>query len=352
MIRPLRRAVLAAVLLALAACAAQPAPRSAGAAVKPAQPPPTFVKLLCNPAARTVSFADVGVPQDEGPRAVALTPRYVWVLFRPARLLRVDRDGGAAVQMLVGADGQDWETLDADPLDGSIWIGEVHPFSLHHVSPDLRLATVRVERVRGDGSFRALLAARDALYVSAFGAKEQVWRLDRAGHVLSQDFPAPPEPESPRHLSHPEPSELFRHADGRILFSDGAQRKIYAWGPGGSWVQTEAQPGEDVEPSGATAVKGVGVGSRSEMWYLDQGYHAPFAWKGRTIFLGGHASGIKSSATVLVVPAAAPGGEPRELYESCGGAYIWRVAGDAKGYVALTQRGAIVGDFATAPDLP
>lgn len=183
-----------------------------------------------------------------------------------------------------------------------------------------------------------------------------MWRLDRAGHVLSRAFPAPPPeppPADPRRLERREPWGLFRDADGRVLFADGAQRKVFAWGAEGAWVETVPRRSAEPEPSGeATAVKGVGVGSRGEMWYVDRGYGIPFTWKGRTLILGTHATGVRSSATVLLVPPATPGGEPRELYEPCGGAYISRVTSDATGYVALTDRGAIVGDFATAPDLP
>jgi hypothetical protein len=359
LLRPL--AVLLPPLALLAACAAQPAPKAPGApqapktAATPQVPAPALAHLLCNPAARTVTFDGSGVPEGEQPRAVALTPRYVWVLFHPARLLRVDRAGGASVQMVVGDDGQEWDALNADPLDGSVWLGEVHPFSLHHVSPDLRLSTVRVERAKGDGSFSALLAAPDALYVSPFGAKDQVWRLDRAGHVLSQAFPAPPpapETADPRHLDRSVFSGLVRDADGRVLFVDGANGKVFAWG-GEGWVETARQRSADLAPADrATTVKGVGVGSRGEMWYVEHGLGQPFSWKGRTILLGSHATGVRNGATVLVVPPAAPGGEPRDLLEPCDGAFIFEVKSDATGYVALTERGAIVGDFATAPDLP
>jgi hypothetical protein len=357
--RRLLRHLAALPLPLLTACAGQPAPQAPvvkpGIVKAPDAPAPPLVHLLCHPGIRTTAFADIGVPQGEEAVAVALTPRYVWVLFRPARLLRVDRAGGSAVQMLVGGDGETWEILDADPLDGSVWIGEAHPFSLHHVSPDLRLSTVRVERVAGDGSFQSLLASPDALYVSAFGAKDQVWRLDRTGRILSQAFPAPshePEPAAPRRLDRRWTSGLFRDADGRVLFSDGAQRKVFAWGAEG-WVETAPRQSADFETAGqATMVKGVGVGSRGEMWYLDRGRGQPFAWKGRPILLGSHATGVRSGATVLVVPSATAGGEPRELLEPCGGAFISQVATDGTGYVALTDKGAIVGDFATAPDLP
>jgi hypothetical protein len=67
--------------------------------------------------------------------------------------------------------------------------------------------------------------------------------------------------------------------------------------------------------------------------------------------LSSHASGLKASATVLVVPASG-GGEARELFDRCDKAYLLDVVSDTTGYVALTHEGAVIGDFATSPDLP
>jgi hypothetical protein len=42
----------------------------------------------------------------------------------------------------------------------------------------------------------------------------------------------------------------------------------------------------------------------------------------------------------------------RELIESCYGSSILRVASTTTRYAALTRAGIVLGDFATAPDLP
>ena len=341
--------LLAMTLLVLAGCAGQPAPKTASSGQPP---PPPIVHLLCHAGTRSVGFAAVGVPEGERPVAAALTPRYAWVLFQPARLLRVDRAGGATVQMLVGGDRETWDALDADPLDGSVWIGEEHPFSLHHVTPDLRLTTVEVQRVQGDGTFNRLLVGRDALYVSAAGADDQVWRIERTGHFLAKAFPS-------RHEeTEGEPSRFgrgFSHLahspDGGVVFWDGAQGKAFAPDASGAWVPS-AVNWFDADPSPGRAVKGVGVGSKDEMWYLyEGGFRTLFFWKGQPIFLSSHASGIKNSATVLVVPASG-GGEPRELFDRCDKAYFLDVVSDTTGYLALTHEGAVIGDFASSPDLP
>ncbi|HEY8022787.1 MAG TPA: hypothetical protein VIH93_16885 [Thermoanaerobaculia bacterium] len=354
--RPAFRCLLGSTLLALAACAGQPAPRTvspipASPPVQAAASPAPIVHLFCQPGSRSVDFAAVGVPQGEPPIAVALSPSYVWVLFQPARLLRVDRAGGSTVQMLVGDTGERWDALDVDPLDGSVWIGEEHPFSLHHVSPDLHRTTVKVRRVQGDGAFSRLLAARDALYVSAAGADQQVWRLGRDGGVLDRAFPSahPEAAAEPRRLE-VGASRLVHDGEGGVVFWDGAMRRAFArketgWAPSAvHWF--------DGERDRATAVKGVGVGTKSELWYVDGwDFRSLIFWKGRPVFLGTYAMGSKGMANLLVVPAA-DGGPAHELFDQCGDARLADAASDATGYVGLTGRGVVIGDFATSPDLP
>lgn len=330
------------------ACAGQPAPKTAIPLAKTAAP---IVHLLCHDGVRRVDFAAVGVPQGEKPAGVAITPRYVWVLFHPARLLRIERGGGSTVQMLVGGEGEAWNGLDVDPLDGSLWIGEEHPMSLHHVTEGLRLASVKLQRVQGDGSFLSLLAARDALYLHVSG-ESQVWRFDRSGRFLDKAFPGHPEEPSaePRRLGGGS-SHLVHAADGGILFWDGVQGRAFSPDARGAWAPSEVH-WFDGEPSSSRAVQGAGVGTQDEMWFLyDGGYRSLFFWKGQPVFLSSHANGLKESAVVLVVPAPG-GGEPRALLDACGRAYVLDVASDATGYAALRQEDLVMDDFATSPDLP
>src|SRR4051812_47287851 len=96
---PNARPCLAAVLLLLAACASAPVPAPGPAPrpfrvpppLSPAPLPPKPLRLFCGETAKDLPFKSMGVPAEEDPVDVALTPRYVWVLFQPARLLRIDR---------------------------------------------------------------------------------------------------------------------------------------------------------------------------------------------------------------------------------------------------------------------
>lgn len=55
----------------------------------------------------------------------------------------------------------------------------------------------------------------------------------------------------------------------------------------------------------------------------------------------------RGNDTVLYFP-----GEDREILMTCNGFAVRRVAADATGYTALTGRFVILGDLASAPDLP
>ncbi|MEA2604949.1 MAG: hypothetical protein QOF89_5941 [Acidobacteriota bacterium] len=76
-----------------------------------------------------------------------------------------------------------------------------------------------------------------------------------------------------------------------------------------------------------------------------------FFWKGKPAFLGSSANREKSAGidTVLYLPGDAG---PREVLMSCQKSYVRALATDATGYAAITDSFLVLGDLATAPDLP
>jgi streptogramin lyase len=125
-------AVISALLL-LAACSSAPAPAPAPS---PASELET-VNLFCGDSAKAVALSTLGVPEGEQPIDVAVGAEHVWVLFKPTRLLRIPRAGGAVrAEMRLGKEGEVWSTMDVDPVDGSIWVSSTESFALKRVSPD------------------------------------------------------------------------------------------------------------------------------------------------------------------------------------------------------------------------
>ncbi len=125
--RSLPRSLLSLPLLLLCSCASAPtaspaapappaAPRAAPAAA--AAPAAPKAARICHPKARFVSFTSLGVPEEERAIDLASTEDHDFVLFAPARLLRLSREAGQVkVEMVLGATGSHWKAIALDPLD-------------------------------------------------------------------------------------------------------------------------------------------------------------------------------------------------------------------------------------------
>lgn len=339
------------MVLSLAGCASTPPAPAA-----PAKADETIQgSLLCGEGAAFLSFEKLGVPKDARPvELVKIGPR-IWILFEPARLVRIDRHGEAAdIGVRLAGEGEHWSSLALDPLDGSLWLAAQDRLALWHYEAAGTLRLVPLQKVEGEGGFYDLAAGPAGLFVEPTAAEHQLWRVGRDGKVLATDFPAPP--VDPAHFdpvsaqgggAQGEPGEsrgqvrLEHDADGAVLAWFPAKNEVYRADAAGRWSPVDPKifaSGPD-EP-----VRGVDVGTKNEHWYVN-GRGALFYWKGTPVFLGSHSMLERQGKTGTVFHF--PGG--RELFEGCNGWFIFDVATDESGYAALTNRGVVIGDFAAAP---
>ncbi len=363
---PSFRPYLAAALLLCAACASAPPP-----APKPAAPAPVQVKaaepqkfaLLCSDKARAAVFDQIGVPSNERPVGVALAGQSVLVLFEPARLLRLTRQGDKVdVEMTVGDSDERWVAFDLDPVDGSIWVVSDRRLPLLHILPGWRRETVRLQKVEGEGGFGRVLAAEDALYLTPTSSDKQVWRVDRKGKVLDTYFPSPAKapggPGEVRDLEKFAGVSLLRDPAGHVMVHTEETGKILQADGKGGWSERPDLHWFDHAQGAASTVKGIDVGGKDERWFLAHGPGAIFFWKGRPVFLGPSAIGFGkgghlSGAQVFYVPdPTGASAKLGEFYEVCKEDFIWGVASNADSYAAIGAKEVFFGDFADAPDLP
>lgn len=351
MIRP--RAELACVVLLLSFGV------SALSAKTPPKPATKLSKVLCHEKAAGIELAKLGIPDDERPVDVALAKDYVYVLLQPARLARITRGGGQMeVTMKLGAPGETWTAIDVDPTDGSVWIA-TEEFVLRRITPTFALSSVRLQRVEGTGGFLDLAVARDAIYATPTCSEDGIWRIDRSGKILGSAFSMPkPEAgavEEPARLDEMpgcNPVQIERDQNGRVIVWSHREGKVQQADDQGAWSEGPAALFAKLPAS--NTVRGLDVGGRSERWYLSRRPENLFFWKGKPVFVGNIVTKSVSKGlgiehdTTLYVPE---GDRVREVVEDCHGAYLIDVAADETGYVALTDRGLIFGDFATAPDL-
>jgi streptogramin lyase len=356
------------LLLLLSACASSPAPAPASApsarpAAAPAEPEPRRVSLVCHEAATALRFDEMGIPQGERPKAVAVHGDETYVLFEPGRLARITRkDGKAQLQMSLAPPGQAWTAMAVDPTDGSVWVSNDR-FALVRFDRDWNNQVVKIKRVEGNGGFQALEAMADALYAEPFCAEDGIWRLDRKGNILSSAFPVPPlKPADDQPMRVEElgvrcsPVRMERDPEGQIVVWDYARQTLHRLDAQGSWTEvpptffaTLQAPSADA----ATVVKGADLGGAQEQWYLKGSAQELFYWKSRPVFFGGFTSQSRGTGqnTVLLLPRADASGFD-ELIESCFGLGILAVGTDGSRYAAVTDKVVVFGDFATAPDLP
>jgi hypothetical protein len=359
---PLRSLAILLLAFSFTACASAPPAASPGAPPGSAKPAAAAslrtVDLLCAEGARYVSFDKIGVPSGESPTGIALTHGNVWVLF-PQRLVRIGRGGEHVdVAMQVAPVEERWVAIAVDPLDESLWIASETRLGLYKVWPDGHMSTVKLQhKVEGVGGFSGLIVGRDSIYVQPTCADKAVWRLDRSGKLLGTALEAPKKTESdePVVLRTGEPRRdcysvrLEREADGRIVAWDAKARATWQVDDQGVWTRSDSHLFAAAgEPSGTVALKGLDIGEKNEQWYFANGLGSLFYWKGKPVFVRSRTmkERAKGNDTVLYVP----GGQ--ELIMPCHGVSLWNVATDATGYAAITDRFLVLGEMASAPDLP
>lgn len=346
--------------LLLSACATAPKPAPAPAAPKNETP---RISLICHSNAVAARFEELGVPKGESPVDIAISGDATYVLFRPARLLRITRkEGKMQAEMALGRPDETWNSLAVDPIDGSVWIAS-NELALRRISPDWKARVVQLKKVEGEGGFQRIQVAKDAIYVMPTSAEESVWRVDREGNVLGTAFritvPEAPAPDAPRQMVDLQDFSvrLEQDPEGNILVWDNGQEKLFQADGQGGWTEVDDAlfAGIGRPQMESAVVKGLNVGSKDEQWLVATGARDLFYWKGRPAFLGPYTSRTTGgNETVILIPGS---GGAKEIIENCYGQPIWSIATTSTSYAAVTTGGlapgvVILGEFASAPDLP
>ena len=358
----IRLLLASGLVLSFVSCASAPPPAAPKPAAVASEKAPPSVNLLCHDAARAVRFDKIGVPAGEWPVDVALSPKFIWVLFEGGRLVQLSRGGEKLEVQMRFLPGAGWIKLDVDPLDGSVWAASQASLNLLRISPDGQVSTVKLQRkVEGMGGYSGLIVGRDAVYAQPTCAESAVWRLDRSGKLLGTAFKVPEKSKEEMMVSleGQQPGtacyalRLERNADGQILAWDRVNRTAHQVDAEGNWSPSNTTLFANIKEWGDSSLplKGVDVGESSEQWFFTGVTGGLFFWKGQPVFLGSHTSKEKSigNDTVLYVPRE---NGPRELLMACNGFPVRDVATDATSYAALTEKFLILGELAGAPDLP
>lgn len=268
-------------------------------------PPIPQGRLVCDVPVRKVLLSELGLPEGSRPRDMALTRSTVWILFEPALLVGMARKPEELdeVEMIYGARGDAWETLSASPRDGSLWMASSTAPRLWHKPPLGRIRPVRVPQAK-EGGFRDVAVRWDGIHVAPTACDgSSVWRIDPSGKVLGTALPRAACPPVDLETDWSGRTWAFFPQTGETFAVDGGDR----WTPqagGSSWPE-RAGP-----------------------------FRGRFFWGTEPVGMGGEAE------TVLV-----RGAEP--FREDCGaGNRLLRVAGDARGWAALTREWLLLGEHA------
>lgn len=373
------RLAVSALVAALAGCAtsAPPArqtlPPPAPVRQAPPPPPPVevrppgpTVKLLCQESVRRIPFEGIGIPRYSQILDIALTPERVWLLVSPTHLVELWRDpADMKFRTVTGREDASWGALDVDPLDGSLWIVSSVRLELIHINPDGESRIVKIQRLEGQGGFRDVLVDESGIWVVPTCAENALWKIDRTGKVLQQEFQrAGTEPLTLRESFTPEESQgsitgcipvsLARDTAGRIALFDGVSRSFYRreeddWRP----FLELPEPVRETLPSGGVQVEF--PGTDQETWSPVSG------WSGDApaFFFAGDAPFFQPSAfadlrikgrLVYFIRYERP--EPAGVatsYERCSEldsfVRVGTVASDPSGYVAAFGTSLLLGTF-------
>lgn len=272
-------------------------------------PPIPQGRLVCEVPARKVLLSELGLPEGSRPRDMALARSTVWLLFEPALLVGLPRQPEEAeeveeeVEMVYGARGDVWEILSVSPRDGSLWLASSTAPRLWHKPALGRVRPVRIAQAR-DGGLRDLVARWDGIYVAPSSCDgSSIWRVDPSGRLLGTALPTTACPTV----------DLETDWSGRTRALFPETGETFALEGGGRWVP---------DGSGSPWPKRAG---RFRGWFF---------WGAEAVGMGGE------EETVLVRGAEA-------FREDCGeGNRLLRVAGDARGWAALTRDWLLLGEHA------
>ena len=273
--------------------------------------PPTLPqgRLVCEVPVRKILLSELGLPEGSRPRDMALTKSKIWILFEPALLVELPRQSKELqemeeeIEMVYGAKGDVWETLSVSPRDGSLWLASSTAPRLWHKPPLGRVRPVRVAQAK-EGGFRDVVARWDGIYIAPTSCNgSSLWRVDPSGKLLGTTLPQAACP----------PVDLETDWSGSAWALLPETGETFTLSSGDRWA-----PGKTSSP-----------------WPQRAGpFRGWFFWGTEPVGMGGEGE------TVLV-----RGAEP--LREDCGeGNRLLRVAGDARGWAALTRDWLLLGEHA------
>jgi hypothetical protein len=284
-------------------------------------------RLVCEVPARKVVLAELSLPEGSRPRDMALTRSTVWILFQPALLVGLPRLAPAAgsgefgaldeVEMIYGARGDSWDHLSISPRDGSLWIASATAARLWR-KPELgRVRPVRMPAVQ-EGGIHDLMAGWDGIYIAPAACNgSSLVRVDTSGKTAGTALPREGCPKvdletdwsGRRWALLPETGEAF-------LLSSGDR-----WQPAGDRL--------------AAPVPWPEQGGPFQGWFF---------WGDEPVGIGGDGDGGGKTRTVLVRRGR---DGIQASWEDCGeGNRLLRVAGDSRGWAALTQDWLLLGEHA------
>lgn len=261
-------------------------------------------RLVCEVPVRKILLSELGLPEGSRPRDLVLTRSTIWVLFEPAVLVGLPRQGELdEIETVYGMKGDVWETLSVSPRDGSLWMASSSSPRLWHKPPLGRVRPVRVAQAK-DGGFRDVAVRWDGIYIAPTSCNgNAVWRVDPSGKLLGTALPQ----------ADCLPVDLETDWSGRTWAFFPKTGESFAVDAGDRW-----------SPDGTPAP-----------WPESAGpFRGRFFWGTEPVGMGGE------EETVLV-----RGGEP--FREDCGpGNRLVRVAGDGSGWAALTREWLLLGEHA------
>jgi hypothetical protein len=271
-------------------------------------------RLVCEVPVRKILLSELGLPEGSRPRDMALTRSTIWILFEPALLVELPRQPKELdqmeeeVEMIYGAKGDVWETLSVSPRDGSIWLASSTAPRLWHKPALGRVRPVRVAQAK-EGGFRDVVARWDGIYIAPTSCNgNSVWRVDPSGKLLGTALPQAACP----------PVDLETDWSGSTWALLPQTGETFTLSTGDRWA-----PGKPSSP-----------------WPESAGpFRGWFFWGTEPVGMGGEGE------TVLV-----RGADPLQagpFREDCGpGNRLLRVAGDARGWAALTRDWLLLGEHA------
>jgi hypothetical protein len=271
-------------------------------------------RLICEVPVRKILLSELGLPEGSRPRDMALTKSKIWILFEPALLVELPRQAKELQEMeeemeiVYGVKGDVWETLSVSPRDGSLWLASSTAPRLWHKPPLGRVRPVRVAQAK-EGGFRDAVARWDGIYLVPTSCNgSSIWRIDSSGKLLGTALPQTACP----------PVDLETDWSGRTWALLPETGETFTLSSGDRWA---SNGGGSPWPERAGPFRG---------WFF---------WGTEPVGMGGE------EETVLVRGAEPFRAQP--FREDCGeGNRLLRVAGDARGWAALTRGWLLLGEHA------